>query len=103
MLGQNSVAVGVTNLFVCGRLECGMRINEADAVRNKTARENAACQRLLAIPGIGPVSSTALIAAIGNGAAFRKGESLRPGWAWFRTVGIDGGYVRATASTGISR
>ena len=56
--------------------QMAVRINEADAVLNKTARENAACQRLLAIPGIGPVTSTALIAAIGNGAAFRKGREF---------------------------
>jgi transposase len=30
-----------------------MRIDEADAVIKKTARENEACQRLDAIPGIG--------------------------------------------------
>jgi transposase len=63
--------------------QMAMRIDEADAVLNKTARENAACQRLLAIPGIGPVTSTALIAAIGNGAAFRKGREFA---AWMGVV-----------------
>jgi transposase len=47
-----------------------MRIDEADAVIKKTAHENEACRRLVAIPGIGPVTATALIAAIGNGGAF---------------------------------
>lgn len=59
------------------------RIDEADAILNKTARENAACQRLVAIPGIGPVTATALIAAIGNGAAFRKGREFA---AWMGVV-----------------
>jgi transposase len=63
--------------------QMAVRIDEADAVLNKTARENAACQRLLAIPGIGPVTSTALIAAIGNGAAFRKGREFA---AWMGIV-----------------
>src|SRR5882724_5186773 len=31
----------------------------------KTARENEACQRLTEIPGVGPVTATALIAAVG--------------------------------------
>jgi hypothetical protein len=42
--------------------------------------ENEACQRLMAIPGIGPVTATAVIAAIGNGGAFHKGGSSPPGW-----------------------
>lgn len=46
------------------------------AVRAHTATENEACQRLTSIPGIGPVTATALVAAIGNGAAFRKGAIL---------------------------
>src|SRR6202162_263478 len=60
-----------------------MRIEEADAVIKKTARENEACQRLVAIPGIGPVTATALIAAIGNGGAFRKGREFA---AWMGVV-----------------
>ena len=59
-----------------------MRIDEADAMINKTAGENEACRRLVAIPGIGPVTATAIIAAIGNGAAFKKGRGFS---AW---VGI---------------
>ena len=49
--------------------QMAMRIDEADTVLNKTAHQNPACQRLVAIPGIGPVIATALIAAIGNVAA----------------------------------
>ena len=59
------------------------RINEADAVINKTAGENEACRRLVAIPGIGPVTATAIVAAIGNGAAFRKGREFA---AWLGVV-----------------
>jgi hypothetical protein len=59
------------------------RIDEADAVIKKTAGENEACQRLVAIPGIGPVTATAVIAAIGNGAAFRKGREFA---AWMGLV-----------------
>ncbi|WP_276968315.1 IS110 family transposase, partial [Metallibacterium scheffleri] len=45
-----------------------LRIEDADAAIEKTAQEKDACRRLVAIPGIGPVTATALIAAIGNGA-----------------------------------
>jgi len=42
-----------------------------------------ALKRLDAIPGIGPLTATALIAAIGNGAAFRKGREFA---AWVGLV-----------------
>jgi len=59
------------------------RIDEADSAMEQTAREDEACRRLAAIPGIGPVTATALIAAIGNGAAFRKGREFS---AWVGMV-----------------
>src|SRR5579872_714188 len=53
-----------------------MRIEEADQVIKQTVQQLDACQRLVAIPGIGPVTATAVIAAIGNGAAFHKGRQF---------------------------
>ncbi len=52
---------------------------EIDAI----ATEDAACQRLLGIPGVGPLISTATVAAIGNGAAFRRGREFA---AWLGLV-----------------
>ena len=63
--------------------QMALRIDEADSVLNKNAHENEDCQRLVAIPGVGPVTATALIAAIGNGAAFRKGREFA---AWMGVV-----------------
>jgi transposase len=60
-----------------------IRIDEADAMINKVAGENDACRRLVAIPGTGPITATAIIAAIGNGAAFKKGRGFS---AWFGIV-----------------
>ena len=45
---------------------------------------DAACQRLRQIPGIGPLVASATVGAIGNGAAFRRGATLQPGWGWCR-------------------
>jgi transposase len=59
------------------------RIQQMDAVIQQRAREDEACQRLTTILGVGPVTATALIAAIGNGAAFRKGRDLA---AWVGMV-----------------
>ena len=63
--------------------QTALRIEEADAVIQRTAQENEACQRLVKIPGIGPGTATAVIAAIGNGAAFRKGREFA---AWMGVV-----------------
>jgi transposase len=59
------------------------RIEQMDAVIQQEARENEACQRLTTIPGVGPVTATALIGAIGNGSAFGKGRDLS---AWMGIV-----------------
>lgn len=47
------------------------------------ASSDAACQRLRQIPGVGPLVSTATVAAIGNGAAFHKGREFA---AWLGLV-----------------
>jgi transposase len=52
------------------------RIDRADKSMEKIAQENEACQRLVTMPGVGPVISTAIIATIGNGAAFRRGRDF---------------------------
>ena len=40
------------------------------------ASSDAACRRLRQTPGIGPLVATAIVASIGNGAAFRKGREF---------------------------
>jgi transposase len=42
----------------------------------RIAASDAACRRLRQIPGIGPLVATAIVASIGNGAAFRKGREF---------------------------
>lgn len=42
----------------------------------RISNEDAACKRLRQIPGVGPLVSTATVAAIGNGAAFHKGRDF---------------------------
>jgi len=59
------------------------RIEQMDTVIQQTARENEACHRLTEIPGIGPVTATALVAAVGNGSTFQKGRKLA---AWMGIV-----------------
>lgn len=59
------------------------RIDRTDEQISQFARDNDACQRLQTVPGIGIVTATALVAAIGNGSAFRKGRDLA---AWLGLV-----------------
>jgi transposase len=59
------------------------QIDEADALIAKAAREHEPCQRLMAIPGIGPLTATAVVASIGSGTEFRKGRSFA---AWLGLV-----------------
>ena len=60
-----------------------LRLEETDTLIQQIAQDSEACQRLDVIPGIGPLAATALIAAIGNGAAFRKGREFA---AWLGLV-----------------
>lgn len=63
--------------------QLGVRIEQMDTEIQREACENEACQRLTAIPGVGPVTATALVGAIGNGSTFRKGRDLS---AWMGIV-----------------
>ena len=63
------------------QLESG--IETASDEIEQIASEDEACQRLRQIPGVGPLVSTATVAAIGNGAAFRKGREFA---AWLGLV-----------------
>jgi transposase len=56
--------------------QTALRLEEAEALIDQTVQDNEACQRLVKIPGIGPVTATAVISAIGNGSAFRKGREF---------------------------
>ena len=47
------------------------------------AREDIGCQRLMSIPGVGPIISSAMVAAIGTGEAFSKGRDFA---AWLGLV-----------------
>jgi transposase len=83
---QNGLSPRVRHLIEDLRAEwreLDRRIGEFDSELTGTARQVEACRRLCEIPGIGPLSATALVAAVGNGAAFDKGRDLA---AWLGLV-----------------
>ena len=47
------------------------------------ARQDENCERLITVPGIGPIISSAVVAAIGNGAGFTQGRDFG---AWLGLV-----------------
>ena len=47
------------------------------------ADQDPACERLMTVPGIGPIISSAMVAAIGNGSVFSKGRDFG---AWLGLV-----------------
>ena len=47
------------------------------------ARQDAGCERLISVPGIGPIISSAIVAAIGAGDVFSKGRDFA---AWLGLV-----------------
>jgi transposase len=49
------------------------------------AHGSESCRQLMTVPGIGPLIASAMVAAIGNGAAFDKVVILPPGSAWCRS------------------
>src|SRR3954471_22528467 len=59
------------------------RTAELDRRLIRAARDGGACERLAAVPGIGPVIATALAAAVGNAKAFASGRHLA---AWLGLV-----------------
>lgn len=51
------------------------QIEQLNVELERISAADAGCTRIRQIPGIGPVVATAIVASIGNGAAFRKGRS----------------------------
>jgi transposase len=47
------------------------------------ARQDASCERLMSVPGVGPIISSAMVAAIGTGDVFTQGRDFA---AWLGLV-----------------
>ena len=58
-------------------------IAEVTTLLTDHAKESPLCQRAVTVPGVGPIVSTALVAAVGNAQAFRRGRDMA---AWLGLV-----------------
>ena len=81
---------GIPELARQALVEVNERIRELDARIlaydrriEALARESEAAQRLLAVPGIGPVTATALVATVGDARQFKNGRQFA---AWLGLV-----------------
>jgi len=63
--------------------ELDRQVDELDAQIQRWHRDNAASRRLAAIPGIGPVTASALVASVGDAKDFEDGRQLA---AWLGLV-----------------
>jgi transposase len=59
------------------------RIETVSAEIEALAQQDESCQRLMTVPGVGPIISSAVVAAIGNGAGFKQGRDFA---AWLGLV-----------------
>ena len=67
----------------CQHAERTVLFESLNADLEEIASSDASCLRLQQIPGVGPLVSTAVVSAIGNGAAFKKGREFA---AWLGLV-----------------
>jgi transposase len=63
--------------------ELDRQVDELDAQIQRWHRENAASRKLAQIPGIGPLTASALVASIGDAKSFENGRQLA---AWLGLV-----------------
>jgi transposase len=59
------------------------RIEDLSSEIEALARQDKGCERLMTVPGIGPIISSAMVVAIGTGDAFWKGRDFG---AWLGLV-----------------
>ena len=89
---------GYANLCVGDLLahadELDKKIEEYDRAIAKAAREDARSKRLMKLPGIGPVTASALLASMGSGHDFDNGRQVA---AW---IGLVPGNTAAAARRG---
>jgi len=76
------------------------RVKHFDAEIGALARQMPECERLMAIPGIGVMTATALMAAVGDASVFRNGREMS---AWLGVVPRQRSTGGRTTLLGISK
>lgn len=80
--------------------ELEAQLTEMEAEIARLAAADPSCLRLQTVPGIGPLAATAIVAAVGRGAAFQKGREFS---AWLGLVPRQHSTGGKTKLSGISK
>jgi transposase len=64
--------------------EIAARVREVEIKLLAWHRANPASRRLESIPGVGPITASAIIATVADPRSSNLGVNLPPGLAWFR-------------------
>lgn len=78
-VGRARDIVGLYDDWIC----LDERIEAIASEIEKIGEAEASCRRLMSVPGIGPLISTAVVAVIGTGEAFERGRDFG---AWLGLV-----------------
>lgn len=80
---QEDVENGLSDLFrrlliglQADLIELDQRVEQLDGEIQTAAKENEIARRLQSIPGIGPITATALAASVGDGRQFQRGRDM---------------------------
>ena len=73
----------IEDLLACDWRRLDERVERLSDEIEAIARQDAGCERLMSVPGIGPIISSAMVAAIGAGDVFSKGRDFA---AWLGLV-----------------
>jgi transposase len=66
------------------------RVDVVTSEVHALARQDECCRRLTSVPGIGALTASAVVATIGNGAAFSRGATSELGSGWCRSNSHNG-------------
>ncbi len=81
-------------------MQADEQVADLTAMLVRQSKENPLCERLMSIPGIGPIVATALVAAVGNGWAFSNARQMS---AWIGVVPRQASTGGRTVLLGISK
>lgn len=76
---DNDLSQDFRSLLICSRVELqalNQQIQEYEQKLEQVIKEIEVCQRLVKIPGVGPMTATAIVAHIGDAGIFRNGREM---------------------------
>jgi transposase len=83
---ENGLSVRLRELLLRLRrrwLALDTEISEVTSILKETSDQSELCRRVMTVPGVGPIVSTAIVAAVGNARMFQRGRDMA---AWLGLV-----------------